>query len=138
MINYYEKIDFSQTVYTIADDLSGIEEHDLESISREYADVTTTPQGVAPRNYVDGNELRTWGHRGNNEALEFDFETNEQAEHGLLLSHLYDLEHDINAPTVFYARAEAEASLAEILGETGRENGKSSRSVVIFTNPGQL
>jgi hypothetical protein len=115
MINYYEKIDFSRIVYTLANDLSGIEEHDLESLSREYADETTTPQGVAPRMYVEDNELRTWGCGGNNEALVEQFETSEQAEHALMLSYLYDLEHDVNAPTVFYSRADAEVSLAEIL-----------------------
>jgi hypothetical protein len=106
MINYYEKIDFNQIVYTI--DENGIKTHDLGIIATEYADETTTPHGIAPRMYVERNELRTWGAGGNNETLVFEFKTNEQAEHALLLCHLYDLENHCDAPNVFYTRGDAE------------------------------
>jgi hypothetical protein len=48
------------------------QEGEIETISyREYlgefgSDETTTPQGIAPRLFVDGKKLMTWGVRGNN------------------------------------------------------------------------
>ena len=113
MINYYEKVDFEKTVYTIGE--SGIEEHELGDIATQYADMTTTPQGVAPRMYVEGTDLRTWGTGGSNEALVNQFATSEQAQHALLLCHLYDLDNDFDAPVVFFSREDAEVVHAELL-----------------------
>ena len=69
MINYYEKIDFNQTVYTLSPSGMGVYEYNLGALAEEHADETTTPRGIAPRMFVKNNELRTWGVGGNNEAL---------------------------------------------------------------------
>ena len=119
MINYYEKIDFNQTVYTLSPSGMGVYEYNLGALAEEHADETTTPHGIAPRMFVENNELRTWGVAGNNEALVNQFETNAQAEHALLLCHLYDLNNHCDAPTVFYTRDEAEDAYEEYLGGEG-------------------
>lgn len=113
MINYYEKVDFEKTVYTVGE--SGIEEHELGDIATQYADMATTPHGIAPRMYVEGTDLRTWGTGGSNEALVNQFKTSEQAQHALLLCHLYDLDNNVDAPLVFFSREDAEAVHAELL-----------------------
>lgn len=117
MINYYEKVDFRRTVWTVdtLDPDCGIIESDLGELVTEYADTTTTPMGVGTRIYTDGCDLRSWGHGGNNDALVYEFENEEQAEHALLLCHLYDVDNSPHVPDVFYTRVEAETFLAELL-----------------------
>ena len=119
MMHYYEEMDFGKTVYTVDASASSIDEHDLAALAREYAETTTTPMGVGTRMYTDGCDLRSWGPAGNNDTLVHEFENEEQADHALLLCHLYDLENYADAPTVFYARTDAEACLAELLEDAG-------------------
>ena len=124
MIDYFEKIDFSQIVYTLSSPLGSksdndlfVERHTWGDLVLESAEVTTTPHGIARTYYVDGNELRSWGYGGNNDGVIFEFATAEQAAHALLLCHRYDFQRDENAPTVYDSRAEAEFALTNITGD---------------------
>ena len=116
MINYYKKVNFNRTVWTVdvLEPDCGIIESDLRELVTEYADTTTTPWGVGTRIYTDGRDLRSWGHGGNNDALVHKFDTQAQAEHALLLCHLYDFDKSPDVPDVFYTQVDAEACLAEL------------------------
>lgn len=111
MINYYEKIDFDKTVYTLGD--TGIQEHRLRDLAAEWAEETTTPRGVSTRMYTDGAELRSWGYGGNNDKVVHEFETEAQAEHALLLCHLHDLNTAADAPPWFNNLDDAQRAFAE-------------------------
>jgi hypothetical protein len=124
MIDYFEKIDFNQRVYTLSsppgsksDNDIYVEPHTWGDLVSESPEMTTTPHGIAPRYYVDGTALRSWGYGGNNDGVIAEFETAEQAAHALLLCHLYDFQRDENAPTIFDSRAEAEFALTNITGD---------------------
>ncbi len=99
MINFYEKIDFDKTVYTLGD--TSIQEHALRDLAAEWAEETTTPLGVSTRMFTDGVQLRSWGYGGNNDKVVCEFETEAQAEHALMLCHLHDLNTAADAPTWF-------------------------------------
>tara|TARA_R110001599_G_scaffold92569_4_gene242224 strand:+ start:52 stop:411 length:360 start_codon:yes stop_codon:yes gene_type:complete len=118
MINYYEKIDFNQTVYTLSPSGLGLHEYKLGALAKEHAAEANTPHGIAPRMFIDGNELLTWEYGGNYGSLVVEFKTNEQAEHALLLCHLYDLVNHCDAPNVFYTPEDAEAAYGEYLEVT--------------------
>ena len=99
MINFYEKIDFDKTVYTLGG--TSIQEHALRDLAAEWAEETTTPLGVSTRMFTDGVQLRSWGYGGNNDKVVCEFETEAQAEHALMLCHLHDLNTAADAPTWF-------------------------------------
>ena len=57
-----------------------IENYIYSEFLREFgSDETTTPIGIAPRLYVDGNSIMTWGVRGNNHAFYASFKNKREA-----------------------------------------------------------
>ena len=57
-----------------------IEKYTYSDFLREFgSDETTTCKGVAPRLYVTGNTLMTWGIRGNNHAFYASFKNKRYA-----------------------------------------------------------
>lgn len=105
MIDFYNPVDFAQTVYTI-DDTGTVKAHTLADLCRQHCDETTTPHGIAPKMHTRGNELWTWGLCGNFPELVATFDTDAEAEHALMLCHLFDLEHNFS---FFYRLADAES-----------------------------
>lgn len=90
-MDLFERVDFDQTVLTIDGD-GEIVRHTLRELALEHADTTTTPEGVKPRMHIrNATQLWTWGAGGNNPSLVYEFQTAEEAEHGLLLCHRQDL-----------------------------------------------
>lgn len=102
MINYYEPVDFNRFVRADGETLT------LRDLAERWADLTTTPYGVAHTFFVDGTELWAWGVGGGTERLIETFETEAQAKHALLLSYLFDLDHHPEAPTYEFADATGE------------------------------
>ena len=117
MINYYEQVDFTQTIFFITGDwVDGfeIEQATLAEFCEEHAEETTTPMGVGSLMHVRDNELRQWSISGDSSIVET-FETNEQAIHALYISFLYDATHDDSAPSIYYSENEAQEALKEII-----------------------
>lgn len=132
-MNYFEQIDFDQTVYTVGEDTK-ISSHTLRDLCEEKAETTTTPEGVGPKMHIrNDTELWTWGTGGNDRHLLYRFQTAKEAEHALLLAHRWDLLNGQDMPTVFFSEAEAEAhahcirlDLAEDLIYEAEEKGCAS------------
>ena len=62
----------------------------------------------------EGVELWTWGVNGNNPALVEAFDSEEEADHALMLCHRFDLLNGDDNPIVYNTKAEAEEAIAEI------------------------
>lgn len=62
-------------------DLDGRRMADGSCIS--FIDETTTPLGIAPRYHLRGNELWSWGHRGNFPRRIYEYETEAEAQEAL-------------------------------------------------------
>lgn len=79
---------FEQKVFWLNFD-NEIEETTYGDMVREFADETTTPNGVAPRMHVRENEeegtyeLWSWGVQGNNPSFVRSFDTEEEANYAL-------------------------------------------------------
>ena len=90
----------------------------IESISyRDYlsefgSDLTTTPRGVAPRLYVDGNTIYSWGVRGNNHYLYASFKNKREATNALYEVWEQNIEKDWNAKRFFTTKKELFEDLA--------------------------
>ena len=116
MVNWYEAEDFDRVVFFVNDDLE-IESETFGTLCRKYADETTTPHGVAPRYHTRGKELWSWGAGGNNPYKVEAFDTEEEAEHALMLSFMHDFANANDAPNVFNTREEADQDLEEIVAD---------------------
>lgn len=111
-MNFYEKENFDQAVYIIED--NEIEQITLRELCLEFADETTTPNGINKRFHLrEGVELWTWGAGGNNPALVETFDSEEEADHALMLCHRFDLLSGDDSPIVYNTKAEAEEAMAE-------------------------
>lgn len=116
MINYYEPVDFSKTVYTIDFANQKIIEHTLRDLCLEWGEETTTPHGIGKKAHVRGTELWTWGQQGNYPHKITDFDSEKEAEHACMLSHLYDLDDGKgDAPNVYYTIDAAKAALQDFI-----------------------
>lgn len=113
MIDYFAKVDFSETVWTL-DDTGTVHAHTLADLCRQHCDHTTTPEGIAPTFHTRDNELWTWGTGGNNPRKVAAFDTEKEAGHALLLSHLFDLENRLNV-AVFYRLEDAQSEAADFI-----------------------
>lgn len=122
MLNYFATEDFDRTVYTVTDDRE-VESHTLGELCRQYADTTTTPEGVGPRAHIrNDTELWAWGTGGQDRKLVYTFQTKEQAEHGLLLSWRWDLTNaNADTPPIFDTQAEAEGYIKDLLCDEADE-----------------
>ena len=69
---------------------------------REFgADETTTGKGVAPRLYIDGTNIYTWGVRGNNHKLFLSCKNKREAKNALFEIWENNVSNDWNAPRFF-------------------------------------
>lgn len=111
MIDYYEPVDFSATVFTI--DGAAIRAHVLADLVRQHCKETTTPLGIAPDFHTRENELWSWGRCGQSLHRVATFATPVEAEHALLVSFLYDAQ---NSPDlwIYYSLEQAVADLEDI------------------------
>lgn len=77
--------------------------NEIESITyKEYlqeygSDETTTPRGVAPRLYVDGNTIMSWGVRGNNLCLYASFKNKRDLFLSVLENNIDNLKEELIA-----------------------------------------
>lgn len=110
MIDYHAPVDFSATVYTIEGET--IRAHILADLARQHCREAPIPLGVMPVFHTRGTELWTWGFAGQNPHLVAEFETEKEAEHALLLAHLYDTDEAVH---IYYRREDAEADLSDLL-----------------------
>jgi hypothetical protein len=105
--------EFQKTVFVVRD--NEVEEITFGSLVREFADETTSPNGVAPRFFYDGNEeegydANTWGVGGNNRRdLDIHFDTEEEAEEWLLNTFEHDMDNSSESVYFFDTEEEAEA-----------------------------
>jgi hypothetical protein len=80
-----------------------------------YIDMTTTPNGIAPRFHVRGNELWTWGAFGAHPELVDVFSSEKEAVLALETTFVYDF---VNCSYLeykwFYDRESAVAFLADV------------------------
>lgn len=109
--------ELNKPVYMIED--GQIEEVDLRHMITEYGrDCTTTPDGVAPCEFVTHNketgkfELWSWGFNGNNPYLLSTHDTEYEADMALYDCWKYNLERNDNAPAYCFDRDEAEKFIA--------------------------
>jgi len=125
--------ELNKPVYMIED--GQIEEVDLRHMITEYGrDCTTTPDGVAPCEFVTHNketgkfelwswfvthnketgkfELWSWGFSGNNPYLLSTHDTEYEADMALYDCWKYNLERNDNAPAYCFDRDEAEKFIA--------------------------
>ncbi len=110
-MNFYEKENFDQAVYIIED--NEIEQITLRELCLEFADETTTPNGINKRFHLrEGVELWTWGVNGKNPAMVEAFDSEEEADHALMLCHRFDLLNGDDNPIVYNTKAEAIAEIA--------------------------
>jgi len=92
---------------------------DIESITyKEYlsefgSDQTTTPRGVAPRLYVDGNTIMSWGVRGNNHRFYASFKNKREATDALYEVWEQNVSNDWDAPRFFTTKKELFEDVAE-------------------------
>lgn len=112
MIDFYEKEDFSRTVYTVDIETLEIDSHVLRDLCEEFCEKTTTPYGIASKFFVDGKTLRQY--QGSNSKVVREFDTAGEAEHALYLIFKYDLENDDDAPSIFYTLKEAREFVEQI------------------------
>jgi hypothetical protein len=90
--------EFQKKVFVVRD--NEVEEITFGSLVREFADETTSPNGVAPRFFYDGNEeegydANTWGVGGNNRRdLDIHFDTEEEAEALIISRNAENLESE--------------------------------------------
>lgn len=81
---------------------------EIESITyKDYlyefgSDETTTGNGIAPRIYVDGNSLMSWGVRGNNHHFYASFKNKREATVALYEILEGNLENEENLPSRFF------------------------------------
>src|ERR1035437_5464752 len=118
-----EMKEFQKNVFAVRN--NEVEEMTFGSLVREFADETTSPNGVAPRFFYDGNEEEgydayTWGVGGNNRRdLNIHFTTEEEAEEWLLNTFEHDMENSSENVDYFDTEEEAEELIisrnAEIL-----------------------
>lgn len=114
-MNFYEKEDFSRTVYSIQGGI--VVPATLETLCREWAETTTTPGGVDTCFHVRGNDLWSWGPAGNGRHHVASFDTEADAYHALLLSFRYDLLSRADAPEIFDTEEDAISALQDLSGE---------------------
>ena len=87
-MDLFEQVDFNAHVL-----LEDGEILTLRELSIQHADMTTTPRGVQTRMHIrDGRELWTWGPGGNSPSLVCIFDSDQEANHALLLCHKQDLD----------------------------------------------
>jgi len=110
MIDYHAPVDFSTTVYTIEGET--IRAHTLADLVREHCCEAPTPLGVMPVFHTRGAELWTYGHAGQHPRKVAAFETEQEAEHALLLAHLYDTSEAVH---IYYRREDAKTDLSDLL-----------------------
>ncbi len=108
-MDFYAKEDFTRPVFYVEN--GEIIETTLFDLANDYRDETTTPTGVRPRYFVNGNELHSWVSTGNKASLVHSFDTAEEAEHALLLTFKHDLDSNDNAPFYYSTRADAQEEL---------------------------
>lgn len=113
MIDFEREIDFDQNVYMVDDETNQIYAFPLDELCLQCCEETTTPRGNGPKIHARGNELWSWGHSGNNEELVHKFDSKEQADHAVMLCHLYDLETKDTAPLWAWTEAELRELLIE-------------------------
>ncbi len=99
----------------ILDRKGQIEQIKYRDYLREFgSDETTTPRGVAPRLYVDGNTIMTWGVRGNNHAFYGSFKNNREAVKTLFkIWENYIEEKNWDAPRFYSTKKELFEDLAD-------------------------
>ena len=113
MFDYSEE-DFTRTVYTVDEDFV-IKERILKDLCLEFAETTSTPFGIGTIRHTCENELRRWC-PGGKAALIQEFDTEQEAEQALLVTHRYELDECSYAPLIFYTRNEAQAYVRENQG----------------------
>lgn len=93
-----------------------IEQIKYRDYLREFGgDETTTPRGVAPRLYVDGNTIFTWGVNGNNHAIYRIFDNKREATKNLYeIWEGYIENYNWDAPRFFGTKKELFEDLSEL------------------------
>lgn len=98
-----------------------IESYTYEEYLRGFgADETTTPKGVAPRLFVDGNTIMTWGYRGNNLAHFHSFKNKRDAKNMLLEIWESNVLDNFDAPRFFTTKKELFEDFADAHGRDYR------------------
>ncbi len=97
-----------------------IENYTYYEYLREFgSDETTTPRGIAPRLYVDGNSIMTWGVRGNNHAFYASFKNKREATAVLYeIWENYISEKNWDAPRFFTRKIDLFNDLVDCHGRT--------------------
>jgi len=95
-----------------------IENYSYYEYLKEFgSDETTTPRGIAPRLYVDGNSIMTWGVRGNNHAFYASFKNKREATAALYeIWENYISEKNWDAPLFFAKKIDLFKDLADLHG----------------------
>lgn len=92
-----------------------IEKLSYKEYLREFgADETTTPRGVAPRLYIDGSTIYSWGVRGNNHYTYEVCNSNREAKKLLYSIWERNVENNWDAPRFFDTKKELYEDLADI------------------------
>jgi hypothetical protein len=92
----------------------------IETISyRDYlqefgSDETTTPRGVAPRLYVEGNAIMTWGVRGNNHAFYASFANKREAMTSIYEIWERNIDQECNVQRFYGTKKEMFQDLADV------------------------
>jgi aspartyl-tRNA synthetase len=82
---------------------------------QEYgSDETTTPRGIAPRLYVEGNSLMTWGFRGNNNKIFATFKNKREATENLFMQWESNVSESCDAPRFFTKKVDLFEDLADL------------------------
>jgi hypothetical protein len=98
-----------------------IEKISYQDYLRDFgADETTTPRGVAPRLFLDGKTLCTWGLRGNNRKELETYKTKKEAKNILFLK----WENNLSEACEFTFFASSKKELFEYLAERFDKNQK--------------
>jgi len=85
---------------------------------REFGgDETTTPRGIAPRLFIDGKDVMTYGIRGNNLATYKVCDTKKEAKNILLLNWEFNASENWDAPKFFPTK---QALMEDLAGLHGR------------------
>ena len=114
MIDFHEPEDYNRTVFTLVE--GKVVGYSLKDLCLHYAETTTSPEGVSTTFHTRGNELWTWGAAGNNPSLFIAFDSEDEAEHALLLSFRFDLQNGVDNPVLYDTWEEARQALDELIG----------------------
>jgi len=99
-----------------------IENYTYSGYLREFgSDETTTPRGIAPRLYVDGNSIMTWGCTGNRHAFYASFKNKREATAALYeIWENYVSEYNWDAPRFFTKKNDLFEDLSDCHGKETR------------------